>query len=115
MRSEHMRLLSAFTLLMFAAAPFRSQASKSPEQGGQIFEQLCVGCHGSDGHATTDMGKKVQAADLTSEAVQQQSDSQLTKVIKNGQKKMPSFADKLSDDDIGNVLAFVRQFGKKGK
>jgi mono/diheme cytochrome c family protein len=58
------------------------------------------------------MGKKVGAADLTSSAVQGQSDSQLEKAVKNGGKKMPSFNEKLSDDDIHALIAYVRQLGK---
>jgi mono/diheme cytochrome c family protein len=58
------------------------------------------------------MGKKVGAADLTSDAVQHQSDSQLEKVVKNGKKKMPSFGEKLSEDDIHGLIAYVRQLGK---
>lgn len=80
--------------------------------GSAIFQEQCIGCHGPDGHAATDMGKKVQAADLTSEAVQQLSDAQLAKVVKTGQKKMPSFDGKLSDNEIKEVIAHVRQLGK---
>jgi len=98
--------------IALVATAFSARAAA--DDGAAIFQQLCIACHGSDGKATTDMGKKVQAADLTSKEVQQLSDSQLTKTIKNGQKKMPAFGDKLSDDDIKAVLAFVRQFGKSG-
>ena len=99
----------AIASMMSVTAPIR--AAKGAD-GGEIFQQMCIGCHGPDGHANTDMGKKVMAADLTSPDVQQLSDSQLAKVVKNGQKKMPSFADKLSDDDIKAVIVYVRQFGK---
>jgi mono/diheme cytochrome c family protein len=34
------------------------------------------------------------------------------KVVKHGKKKMPSFGDKLSDDDIHAVIAYVRQLAK---
>ena len=93
--------------LCFVVAPAWAQKG-----GDAIFQEMCVGCHGSDGRADTDMGKKLKAADLTSADVQQQSDSALMKVVKSGQKKMPSFADKLSDDDIKAVIGYVRQLGK---
>ena len=54
----------------------------------------------------------MKAADLTSSAVQQQSDSQFEKVIKDGKDKMPSFDQKLSDDEIHSVLAYIRRIGK---
>jgi len=71
-----------------------------------------VGCHGPDGKAQTDIGKKVQAADLTSSAFQAISDSKLESAIKAGKGKMPAFDGKLSDDEIHSVVAYVRQIAK---
>jgi len=74
---------------------------------------MCVGCHGADGHADTEMGKKVHAADLTTTKVHKAKNSELEKVVKNGQKKMPSFADKLGEDDIKAVVAYVKQLAAR--
>lgn len=71
-----------------------------------------VGCHGTDGRAQTDMGKKVSAADLTSGAVQHQSDSQLATIVKDGKSKMPSFDQKLSDAEVRSVIAYIRRIAK---
>ena len=90
--------------------PFPTWAGQ--REGGAIFQEQCVGCHGSDGRAATDMGKQLKAADLTSADVQQQSDSALTKIVKDGQKKMPAFKGKLDDDDIKAVVTYVRELGK---
>jgi mono/diheme cytochrome c family protein len=103
------KLLLNIAPLMWIAVP--SPAQKAQE-GDAIFKELCVGCHGNDGRAETEMGKKVKAADLTSPEVQQQSDAELAKVVKAGQKKMPAFGDKLGDDDIKGVIAYIRQLGK---
>ena len=108
-----MRVSTVFTFVALAATTVSGYAQKSGRDGSVIFQEMCVGCHGPDGRGDTDMGKQLKAADLTSAEVQQQSDSELSKVIKNGQKKMPAFADKLGDDEIKAVLAYVRQFGKK--
>jgi len=108
-----MKLSTIPMIIALVAAPsFGQSDNKSAGKGQDIFQEQCVGCHGPDGHAQTDMGKKVGAADLTSRAVQQLSDSQIAKVVKNGKKKMPSFDEKLSDDDIKSVIAYVRQLGK---
>ena len=99
--------------IILAIVSLPSLAPVWAQKGGEaIFQEMCVGCHGTDGRAGTDMGKKVKAADLTSPAVQQQSDSALMKVVRSGQKKMPSFSDKLSEDDIKAVISYVRQLGK---
>jgi cytochrome c6 len=108
-----MRLLTFTIVIAFASIPsFGQSGNKDAGKGQEIFQQQCIGCHGPDGHAQTDMGKKVGAADLTSDAVQQQKDSQLEKVVKNGKKKMPSFSDKLSDDEIHALIVYVRQLAK---
>jgi cytochrome c6 len=109
-----MKLLNISIIVAFAAGPpsFGQSDNKNAGKGQEIFQEQCVGCHGPDGHAQTDMGKKVGAADLTSDAVQHQSDSQLEKVVKGGKKKMPAFGEKLSDDDIHALIAYVRTLGK---
>jgi len=109
-----MKLSTISTILaLVVVAPFLGLSRPSQAQKGQaIFQEQCVGCHGADGKAQTDMGKMVQAADLTSGAVQEQSDSKLENAIKSGKKKMPSFDGKLSDDEIGSVVAYIRQIGK---
>lgn len=106
-----MRLTTLATLGGLLAASLYGQDAKKPE-GATIFNEQCVGCHGQDGRAQTDMGKKVNAADLTGATVQQMSASQLAKTVKNGKGKMPAFGDKLSDDDIQAVVAYVQQIGK---
>jgi cbb3-type cytochrome c oxidase subunit III len=95
------------------AIPALSEAQKNQRRGEEIFQELCAGCHGPDGRAQTDIGKAVQAADLTSEAIQQKSESELSKSVKGGKGKMPAFENKLADDEIKAVLTYVKQLGKK--
>ena len=102
------------SLALIVVAPFLGLSNPPQAQKGQaIFQEQCVGCHGADGKAQTEMGKKIQAADLTSSAIQGQSDSKLEKTIKSGKAKMPSFDGKLSDEEIGSVVAYIRQIGKE--
>jgi cbb3-type cytochrome c oxidase subunit III len=101
------------SLVLVAMPLFAQTDDKRTGEGQDVFEEYCIGCHGSDGRAETDMSKKVGAADLTSDAVQQQSDSHLRTVIKEGKGKMPSFSQKLSDNEISSVLAYVRQMVKR--
>jgi cbb3-type cytochrome c oxidase subunit III len=101
-------LLIAATVFVFP-----SFAQETAKKGEAIFQEICASCHGNDGRAQTDMGKKMQAADLSSSGVQQHSDSDLVKTVKNGKGKMPPMGDKLSDDDIQSVVQHVRKLGGK--
>ena len=42
-----------------------------------------------------------------------ESDAELAAVIKNGKKPMPPYGDKLKEDEIKALVAYVRSFAKK--
>jgi mono/diheme cytochrome c family protein len=108
-----MRISPFATMAVLFVAPLLSATHKGNGDGKAVFKEQCAGCHGPDGRAQTDIGKGIQAADLTSQAVQQQSDSELSKSVKNGKGKMPAFQEKLSDGQIRAVVAYVRELGEK--
>jgi cytochrome c6 len=108
-----MRISPFATIAVLFIVPLLSTASGKGGNGKAVFQEQCVGCHGPDGRAQTDIGKGVQAADLTSQAVQQQSDSDLSKTVKSGKGKMPAFQDKLSDEKIQAVVGYVKALGEK--
>jgi mono/diheme cytochrome c family protein len=81
--------------------------------GAEVFKANCVLCHGEDGHAQTALGKQLGAHDLHSAAVQKKTDTELKNVITHGQKSMPPFAGQLSPAQVGQVVAYIRELGKK--
>jgi cytochrome c6 len=101
--------IAALLTISISGPPNKEDSGKEAE----VFQEQCIGCHGPDGRAQTEMGKKMGAADLTSAAVQQQSDSSLLKTVKDGKEKMPAFESKLSGDEIHAVIAYIRELGKK--
>lgn len=80
--------------------------------GKNIFASKCSICHGPDGSGKTSMGKALNIADLHSAPVQKMSDADLKNVITNGKNKMPAFKGKLTDAQMGDVLAYIRTLGK---
>jgi cytochrome c6 len=105
---------STFLTLTLFLTPILAQSSKGPDSKGEaLFQEQCIGCHGPDGRAQTELGKKLGAADLTSDAIRQQPDAELAKIVKDGKGKMPTFDKKLSDDEIRGVITYVRQLAKK--
>jgi len=51
--------------------------------------------------------------DLRSADVQKQTDEELTAWIANGKGAMPAYKDKLTSDQIKQLVEFIRQLAKK--
>jgi mono/diheme cytochrome c family protein len=95
--------------LSLLALPARSQT------GGEalsLYKTKCVACHGADGKGETTVGKANKVRDLGSPDVQKQSDADLTGIITNGKNKMPPYGKSLKPDQIKDLVAYVRSFGK---
>jgi mono/diheme cytochrome c family protein len=82
------------------------------------YKSQCANCHGQDGKGKTKMGEKLQVRDLTDPAVQAKfTDEQAKKSIadglkdeKTGKTTMPARKDKLSPEQIDELVKFVRAF-----
>lgn len=100
-------LLAVALLFCFAALPARAQ------DGASTFKAKCAACHGTDGKGDSSMGKALKVRDLSSDDVQKQTDAELTDVTTNGKGKMPAYKGKLTDDQIKQVIAYIRTLKKK--
>ena len=82
----------------------------------QLYRRYCVSCHGNDGKAKTSRGKFNHARDLTDAQWQSDvSDERIFNSIMNGRNvrgNMPSFSDKLKEDEVNSLVNLVR--GLKG-
>ena len=83
------------------------------------WDKNCASCHGKDGKGETKAGKKAEVKDLTDGAYQaKMTDDQMVKQIKEGMKdssgkeKMKPFAEKLNDEEVKALVAYVRAFKK---
>ena len=78
------------------------------ESGADIYKAKCAMCHGADAK-----GKMAGTHDWTSADVQKMSDADLTKVITDGKPpKMPAFKGKLSDDQVKELVSYIRSLKK---
>lgn len=107
------RLLAPFALVL--ALPLAASAlDVSP-----IWQKKCAGCHGKDGSADTEMGRKHKIKDMTSAQWQTKfKDPEIKDAITNGVKedgkdtKMKAFKDKLTPEEIDGLVAFIRTLKK---
>jgi mono/diheme cytochrome c family protein len=103
-------------ILVAALVPLaaRAEVDKKTER---TWKAKCAACHGADGKGATDQGTKMGIADYTAPAWQKsQSDADIKKVITDGisrkkdgkQQDMDPFKDKLSPEQIDQMVAFIR-------
>ena len=80
--------------------------------GREIYSNTCIRCHGIDGKGAMGLQLVPKPADLTSPGIQGRLDASLFKRIHDGKPNtaMGAWSASLSDDEIWDVLAYVRTF-----
>ena len=106
------RLLQSAAILgfgiMLCAALANAQGSAE-----QTFKMKCAACHGPDGKGDTGAGKALGAHDFSSETVQKMPDMELADIISKGKNKMPAYGKTMKESEIKDLVAYVRELGKK--
>jgi mono/diheme cytochrome c family protein len=97
-----------------AATPSQEQLSR----GEELYQQYCASCHRADLSGDPDWktpdedGSYPPPPHDSSGHTWHHSDQVLLKIIRDGsdfpQSRMPSFGDRLSDDDIAAILEFFK-------
>lgn len=84
-----------------------------PVSGREIYANTCIRCHGIDGKGALGINLVPPPADLTASAVQNRLDGTLFHRIHEGKPNtaMGAWKHALSDEEIWDVLAYVRTFG----
>jgi mono/diheme cytochrome c family protein len=106
-------------------APKSASKTKNPlkgieeatKEGSKLFDQNCSECHGISGKGngpTADM-LDTKPANLTSSKLQKQSDGALFWKISTGKGVMASYKNVLKDEQIWQLVNYIRQLGKKNK
>jgi cytochrome c6 len=106
--------------MMLLLIPGLALAEPNP-QIERLWRAKCASCHGPDGKAQTEQGKKMAVRDMTAAAWQAEfSDAQLKTAIGDGIKRdkggvkqeMEPYKGKLRPDQIDGLVAQVRSLKK---
>ena len=114
--TDHYKMKTYTKILATSLAFAFATAIGSAAPAAENWENHCAKCHGDDGAGNTKMGKKLKLKDYTDAAVQASfTDEELTKatadgVELDGKVKMKPFNDKLSPEEIADLVAFIRAF-----
>jgi mono/diheme cytochrome c family protein len=119
--TERMMVLCALLAVMFGLG-FSNFGVKEfavtakggdPVSGREIYVNTCIRCHGIDGKGALGIKLVPPPADLTSLTVQSRLDGTLFRRIHGGKPNtaMGAWKHALSDEEIWDVLAYVRTFG----
>ena len=95
--------------ISLTSAPATAQTSPVKE----LFAGKCAACHGADGSSSTGVGRSLKIPSFHSPDVQNHPDADLKAMITKGKGAMPSFAGKLTDSQIDELVIYIRALGKK--
>jgi mono/diheme cytochrome c family protein len=101
-------------LCLWAAAATVAHASEVSD----LFSDKCEVCHGENGKGQTRMGKKFHSPDFTSAKWQAKTSDEAARhtiedgVVIDGQVRMPPWKEKLTPQQITDLIKYARSFGK---
>jgi cytochrome c6 len=98
--------------LMVLCLTLAFSANARAESGEDIFKRRCAGCHGANGAGQTTIGKNLKVRDLRSADVQKQTDQEFIAIIAKGKGRMPPYENKLTKEQIAELVKFIRSLKK---
>jgi len=90
-------------------------STESLAKGKKLYGYDCAMCHGKDGDGKGDMASDIKnVTDFTNpDALKNRTDGELFYVTKKGKGEMPAEGDRAKDDDIWNMVNYIRSLAKK--
>jgi len=98
------------------AAGGKKASAESMTKAKKVYEMDCALCHGSTGDGKSDLAKDMSLTmmDWTDpKTLAGQSDQSLIELIRKGKGKMPpEDASRASNDEVKNLVLYIRKFAK---
>jgi len=108
-----MRKLIQKTAVLGLALLATGTMSFAQSGGEATYKAKCQMCHGATGAGDTPAGKAMKVKSFKDPEVAKLTDAAMINITKNGQGKMPAYKDKLSDQQIKEVVTYIRTLEKK--
>jgi mono/diheme cytochrome c family protein len=96
------------------ATQFTSAATGDVAKGKIVYDTNCLPCHGERGKGDGPVGAALRPppTSLVSAKTRAKSDGDLLTIIRDGRAVMPGWKNRLKDQDIQNVLAYIRSLSE---
>ena len=112
--------MKRFLLMNVLLACFAFTAQAADKKIERMYGSKCSACHGKDGKAQTEKGKKMLMRDIASAEFQAISDDDMRKVISDGLQKtkegtkqeMEGFKDEIKGPELDAMVKYMREFKK---
>lgn len=108
--------------LLLAVATFATTASAAADKKVErLWKKKCGSCHGADGKAETEKGKKMKMGSLASAEWQaKHTDDDIKKQINDGvkeekdgvKKEMDGYKGELSAEELDGLVQYIRELKK---
>lgn len=103
-------IISAMTVALAAGAVAEEQVQRTAED---IYMKMCKKCHGENGEgsakATEKLCKGYTVEQLSFAAIKGKTDEEVLAILADGLGKMPGYRDRLTDEELDEVLAYCRK------
>jgi len=103
---------TVITGLLFSTQP--QVINAAADDAATLFKTKCAVCHGADGSGNTAQGKALKVRDLRSAEAQKTTNAQMAEIISKGKNKMPALGKNFSQDQVKQLVAYIRGMAKRG-
>ena len=108
-----MKWIAVCVSVIFVAA-FTPGSFADEAAGQKVYDAKCKSCHGKTGEGNPAIAKALKVDPSVFLLTKlDKTDDELTEIITNGKGKMPAFKSKLSEDEIKDVVKYVRSLSQK--
>ena len=94
-----------FSFFLISLISVNPALAGDPFAGSAIYTEYCVNCHGGDG-----AGEIAGTPSFRGGRLMMKSNMELINRVRNGKDLMPSFGGVLSEEQIDDVVTYIRTF-----
>jgi mono/diheme cytochrome c family protein len=96
--------------------PIADPRARELAAGQRIFERKCASCHNKNGDGQTITAGRFRFANLIDGVWRSDgSAAAIERQIRQGHDPMPKFQGKLTDEEIRQIVAYVRELARRGE